>query len=224
MKEEKKTALLIIDLQNDFVPGGTLAVKGGDKILGPIKRLIALESVTKVVATKDFHPEKHVSFASTHGVQLYAVVDLPGGSKQVMWPNHCVQGTGGTEFIPGVDEGSIDKVIYKGRDIHVDSYSGFFDNEKKHDTGLDQYLHDIGVEDLVITGLATDYCVFWTVMDALDLGYSVSVIKEATAGVDGSSDWNSALSYQEMKLRGVLVFESVEDYLSSLKIKEGASK
>lgn len=173
-------ALLIIDVQNDFVPGGSLAVADGDAIVPVINNLIP--NYDLVVATQDWHPANHSSFASNNpGTAVYDVIDVDDMS-QTMWPDHCVENTTGAEFVPGLNIDAIDKIIYKGTDPAVDSYSGFFDNSRRNSTGLASYLRDRGINEVDIVGLATDYCVAFTAMDAAELGFKPTVLTQACRG------------------------------------------
>ncbi|MGC4013113.1 MAG: bifunctional nicotinamidase/pyrazinamidase [Luteolibacter sp.] len=177
-----KRALLLVDVQNDFLPGGALAVAGGDEILAPINRV--LPEYDLVVATQDWHPADHGSFAANHpGRAVFETIDL-NELPQVLWPVHCVQNTGGALFAPGLDTRRIDRVFVKGTDPAVDSYSGFFDNGRRKDTGLAAWLREQGVTTLDVCGLATDYCVKFTVLDALAEGFQVSLLLEACRGVE----------------------------------------
>lgn len=175
-------ALLLVDIQNDFIPGGALAVKEGDEIIPLVNELVHYP-FDLIVATKDWHPQNHGSFAANHGKKPGEHVKLVG-IDQILWPTHCVQGTPGTDFAPGWDQTSLDKVIYKGTDPSIDSYSTFFDNGHLRSTGLENYLREKGVKDLFIAGLATDYCVKYSVLDALQLGFKPYVIIEACRGVN----------------------------------------
>ncbi len=182
-------ALLLVDLQNDFLPGGALAVADGDAVLPVARAHLAMASL--VVATQDWHPANHQSFASQHpGRSPGEVVDLHG-LEQVLWPDHCVQGTHGAKLVPGIDPDSIHRIFTKGTDPAVDSYSGFFDNGRRHDTGLASWLRSQGVTHLTVLGLATDYCVRFTALDAVAEGFSVSLVRAGCRGVDlqpGDSD------------------------------------
>ncbi|PQO45780.1 bifunctional nicotinamidase/pyrazinamidase [Blastopirellula marina] len=198
-------ALLLVDVQNDFLPGGSLAVTDGDKIVPVVNEV--LEKFDLVVATKDWHPDDHKSFASQHfGRDVGEQIDLHGLS-QVLWPDHCVQQTAGSEFSSDLDAAAIDHVIYKGDDSHVDSYSGFFDNGRRHATGLHDWLQAKGVTELFIAGLATDYCVKFTALDAIELGYRVSLITDACRGVDlNPGDVDAAI--KQMEASGVVMIKS----------------
>jgi nicotinamidase/pyrazinamidase len=182
-------ALLLIDIQNDFLPGGALAVGDGDAVIPVANALIGDYEV--VVATQDWHPADHRSFASQHrGRNVGEVVDLDG-LEQVLWPDHCVQGSDGAAFAAGLDTDQVDHVVRKGTDRNVDSYSGFFDNARRKATGLDELLRDLGVDAVDIVGLATDYCVLFSALDAADLGYTTTVIADGCRGVElaaGDSD------------------------------------
>ena len=196
--------LLIIDMQNDFCPGGSLAVAGGFDIVPVINRLQPLFGL--VVATKDWHPKDHSSFAVNHGRQPYETIEL-NGMTQVLWPAHCVQGTPGADYAPGLDTKRIATVFQKGIDPAIDSYSGFFDNGHKRATGLGDYLKQQGVNDVCVVGLATDYCVKWTALDAKQLGFKTSVILDACRGVNlKPGDVDRAV--EEMKAAGITVVQS----------------
>jgi nicotinamidase/pyrazinamidase len=174
--------LILVDVQNDFCPGGALAVQGGDAIVPVINSI--LPRFDAVVATQDFHPANHLSFAANHpGAQVGEVIQL-NGLPQILWPVHCVQGTVGADFHPALDISGLDGVFQKGTDPGVDSYSGFFDNGRLHATGLGAFLNTRGIGQVFICGLATDYCVKWTALDALSLGFETYVIRDATRGVN----------------------------------------
>ena len=174
--------LIIVDVQNDFCPGGALAVAGGDAVVPVINSI--LPAFDAVVATQDWHPQNHVSFAANYaGAQVGQVVEA-GGLAQIMWPVHCVQNTLGADFHPALDVSGLDATIQKGTDPNVDSYSGFFDNGRVHATGLAAFLNARGIGTVFICGLATDYCVKWTALDALSLGFQTFVLSDATRGVN----------------------------------------
>jgi nicotinamidase/pyrazinamidase len=175
-------ALVVVDLQNDFMPGGALPVPDGDAVVEVANALMPRFSL--VVASQDWHPADHGSFASNHpGAKPGDVVRL-GGVEQVLWPDHCVQGTPGASFHSALDVAYIDHVVRKGADPAVDSYSAFFDNDRVHDTGLGRFLEERGVDELVVMGLATDYCVRFTVLDAVGLGFGVTVVTDGCRAVD----------------------------------------
>lgn len=174
-------ALILVDIQNDFCPGGALAVADGDAVVSIVNRLMT--TVDLVVATQDWHPENHGSFASNNpGRKVFDLADL-GGLPQVMWPAHCVQWTGGAQFHPGLNTRRIARVFPKGTDPTIDSYSGFFDNGKRKATGLCEWLKTQAVDEVLICGLATDYCVKATAIDAAQLGFRTVLIEDACRGV-----------------------------------------
>jgi len=174
--------LLLVDLQKDFLPGGALAVPEGDQVIAVANRL--MPHFDLVVATKDWHPPDHGSFASRHpGHQIGDVIQLHG-LEQILWPDHCIQGTPGAEFSSGLQQEPIQKVFLKGVDPRIDSYSAFFDNAHRRSTGLADYVHERHVGDLHIMGLATDYCVKFSVLDALDAGFRVKVITDGCRAVN----------------------------------------
>ncbi len=176
-----KTALLIIDLQYDFLPGGSLAVADGDVIIPIINQLQG--SYDLVVASQDWHPKNHGSFASKHpGMKAFDLAELDA-LPQVLWPDHCVQGSLGAELSAELDQEKIASIFRKGMDPLIDSYSAFFDNGHKKPTGLEGYLKGLGMEAVHVCGLAADYCVFYTAMDALSLGFRVAVLNEATKAI-----------------------------------------
>ena len=198
-----KQALILVDLQNDFFPGGALAVPQGDAILPVLKKIFETMPFDKVIATKDWHPKDHGSFASNHGKKTGEVVLLEG-IRQILWPIHCVENTQGAEFAPGFDTQRIHKTFYKGTDPFIDSYSAFFDNGHKKSTGLGEYLAEEGIRKITIMGLATDYCVRYSVIDALSLGLDVTVIANGCRAVDlRPGDGKRALS--EMKEAGAKI-------------------
>lgn len=201
-------ALILVDLQNDFCPGGALAVKEGDQVIPIANKLI--EKFDLVIATQDWHPADHGSFAANHLWRHPGqVIDL-NGLSQVLWPMHCVQDSFGAEFVPSLNTDKITAVFQKGTDKEVDSYSGFFDNGHRKATGLHDYLQEKGVTTLYVMGLATDYCVKFTALDAVDLGYNVNLVLEGSRGVNlNEGDVDKAI--EEMKERGVVVLESVKD-------------
>jgi ADP-ribosylglycohydrolase len=197
--------LLIVDLQNDFLPGGPLAVADGDRIVPVVNEL--LPAYDLVVATQDWHPENHGSFADSHpGREPGEIIQLDG-LEQVLWPVHCVGGTPGADFAPGLDVTRLDHIVRKGGDPMVDSYSGFHDNGRRHATGMTEYLQDQGVAEVHVVGLATDYCVRCTALDAVREGFRTTVINDACRGVDmASGDVERALA--EMRKAGVVIANS----------------
>jgi len=175
-------ALLVVDVQNDFFPGGALAVAGGDEILGPINRLLE-HKFDVIVASKDWHPPGHESFASTHGKEPGKHL-TENGRDWILWPEHCVQGNSGAEFSNELTTSKIEKVFYKGTHEKIDSYSAFFDQSHLKSTGLGGFLNDKGVSKVYIVGLATDYCVKFSCLDALSLGFEAYVIIDACKPVN----------------------------------------
>lgn len=175
-------ALILVDIQNDFMPGGALGVKGGDQILPHINELLK-KNFDAIAATKDWHPKGHISFASRHHLKSGDLLDLQG-HEQELWPDHCVQGTKGADFAPGWDTGKVQKIFLKGTDPEVDSYSTFFDNDREKSTGLDGYLREKGITDIYIAGLTLEYCVAYSVSDAINLGFNTYVVLEACKGVN----------------------------------------
>ncbi len=200
-------ALILVDIQNDFVPGGALAVEDGDAVVAVANRIAP--RFDRVIATRDWHPVDHGSFAANHpGRKPGDVIDL-AGLEQVLWPVHCVEGTVGAEFHPDLDRSRIDRVFLKGTDPKIDSYSGFYDNGHRKATGLDEYLKEEGVTDVYIVGLATDYCVKFTTLDALDLGFVTRVVEDGSRGVDlrpGDVD----RAFREMKEAGTTIVREAE--------------
>jgi len=197
-QEAGRSALIIVDMQNDFVPGGALAAEGGDQIVGLINRL--QEEFNLVVATQDWHPENHGSFASNHPDRNPGdVIDLHG-LKQELWPDHAVQGSTGAEFVPGLDKTRITRVFQKGMDPEVDSYSGFFDNGQRGDTGLDAFLREQGVTEVFVVGLALDYCVKFTALDAERIGFDTTVIADASRPVG-----DGAAAIEALQVAGVMI-------------------
>lgn len=189
-------ALILVDLQNDFMPGGALAVASGDETV-----LIAnavMSAFDLVVATQDWHPAGHGSFVTQHaGKNVGDVVDL-AGVEQIVWPVHCVQGSEGAAFHRGLDADRISDVFHKGTDPSIDSYSGFFDNDHRSATGLGEYLQRRGVDALYVMGLATDYCVKFTVLDALEAGFVTHVIEDGCRAVELQvGDGDAALAEME---------------------------
>ena len=198
-------ALVLVDIQNDFLPGGALPVRDGDEIIEVVNDLQVRFDL--VVATQDWHPHDHGSFAINHpGRKPGDVIEL-SGLRQTLWPAHCVQGTRGAAFVGLLHTGRIDRVFQKGTDPAIDSYSGFFDNGHRKSTGLGDYLKAEGVTDVYIVGLATDYCVKFTALDARKLGFNTHVIEDACRGVNlRPSDSREAI--EEMRRAGVEVIHS----------------
>jgi len=192
-------ALIVIDVQNDFCPGGALAVAGGEAVVPRVNALLGDFAVR--VLTQDWHPAGHLSFADNHpGAAPYSMTDMAYG-PQVLWPAHCVQGSEGAAFHPGLDTDSADLILRKGFRPAIDSYSAFFENDRETATGLDGYLRARGVEDLTLAGLATDFCVAFSALDAARLGYGVTVRLDACRGIDLDGSLDAAL--ERMRAAGV---------------------
>jgi len=183
-------ALIVIDVQNDFCPGGALAVPGGDEIVPVINEMMA--GFDAVILTQDWHPSGHSSFASSHvGKAPFETTQMPYGT-QVLWPEHCVQGTSGSAFHPDLRRDA-DLIIRKGYRAEIDSYSAFFENDKTTPTGLKGYLEERGIDDLTMVGLATDFCVAFSALDATRLGFAVRVELAACRAIDMDGSLNAAL-------------------------------
>lgn len=198
-------ALILVDLQNDFVPGGALAVREGDRVVAVANRLVGRFDL--VVATQDWHPADHGSFAANHpGGAVGEVIDL-NGLPQVLWPVHCVQGTAGAEFAAGLDISKVTKVFRKGTDRAIDSYSGFYDNGHRRSTGMGEWLSQRGARDVYVMGLATDYCVKFTALDGRKLGLDVTLVEDGCRGVD-LRPGDVAGAVEEMRRAGVRVVRS----------------
>jgi len=200
-------ALLVIDVQNDFCPGGSLAVEQGDAVVPVINALLPRFSL--VVATQDWHPPDHVSFAGSHPGHKPLDVVQAGGIEQVLWPDHCVRGTRGADLHPGLDASRIGLLLRKGMRSSLDSYSAFFENDRRTDTGLQHYLKGLRIREVVICGLATDYCVLSSAMDGVRRGFQVVLVSDACRGVDFPKG-SVARALATMKDAGVRVVESLE--------------
>ena len=197
--------LVLVDIQNDFLPGGALAVPDGDAIVPVVNRL--LPGFDLVVATQDWHPADHGSFAANHtGKMPFENIEL-NGLPQTLWPVHCVQNTGGACFAPGLDTHRIARVFPKGTDPRVDSYSGLFDNGRHSSTGLAEWLKDKGANELWVCGLATDFCVKFTTLDAVAEGFRVNLITDACRGIDHPPG-NVAAAFAEMQAAAVRLVTS----------------
>ncbi len=198
-------ALIVVDIQNDFLPGGALAVRNGDQIIPGVNRL--MKRFDLVIATQDWHPADHGSFASNHQGKKPGEMIRLHGLDQILWPDHCVQHTPGAEFSKDLNKENIQKIFQKGTDPAIDSYSGFFDNGKRKDTGLNDYLKNKGVDEVYIVGLATDYCVKYTALDAIECGYKTTLIADATRAVNlQPQDGEKAI--EEMQQKGIYVINS----------------
>lgn len=199
-------ALLIVDVQNDFLSGGSLAIEEGEEIIPIINSL--QKCFDFVIATQDWHPKNHNSFASIHQKNVGETILLKG-KEQILWPTHCVQNTKGAGFHPKLNLSNFNKIFRKGEMKDIDSYSGFFDNHKEHNTGLNDYLKKNSVVDVYVSGLATDYCVKFTALDALSLGFNTFLIKDACQGVEREKgDIEKAL--KEITNKGGIIISSKE--------------
>lgn len=200
-----KRALIIVDMQYDFLPGGALATRGGDELPELINKL--QDKFDLIVATQDWHPPGHGSFASSHpGHKPGDIIEL-NGLEQILWPDHAVQGTHGAELVADLDQGRIARIVRKGTDPGVDSYSGFYDNGHRVDTGLDAYLKSQGITRVYVVGLALDYCVKYTALDAERAGYDTTLIADASRAVNlGPGDGAEAIG--QMKSAGIHVIDS----------------
>ena len=193
-------ALLVIDVQNDFLPGGKLEIKGGNQIISKINDL--MNNYNLIVATKDWHPENHISFSSNHEGKNVGDIIKHNGINQILWPNHCIQETFGSKFPKELNHNKINKIIYKGTNKDIDSYSGFNDNAKDASTELSIFLKDKGVDKLDCVGLATEYCVKHTALDAVKEGFNTRVIMSCTKGLS-NNDIKDAIN--EMRLNGIVI-------------------
>jgi nicotinamidase/pyrazinamidase len=199
--------LILVDIQNDFLPGGTLAVPRGDEVVPVANRL--QPSFDLVVATQDWHPRGHGSFASSHKGRKPGEVGELAGLPQVFWPDHCVQGSAGAAFAPGLGMDRVEAIFRKGTDPAIDSYSGFFDNGQRKSTGLGDYLKGRGATEIYVLGLATDYCVKFTALDARRLGFRTFLIEDGSRGVE-LRPGDVARAVDEMRKAGVQVLRSDE--------------
>ncbi len=193
-------ALVVIDVQNDFCPGGKLAVADGDAVVAPINAMMA--DFDAVILTQDWHPATHTSFAGNHGAEAFTTTEMPYGT-QVLWPDHCVIGSDGAGFHPDLETTRADMIIRKGYNREIDSYSAFFENDQTTRTGLAGYLRDRGISDLTFVGLATDFCVGWSALDAVKEGFSATVKLSACRAIDLDGSLDSAL--QNMRNAGIVL-------------------
>lgn len=199
--------LIIVDMQNDFMPGGALGVPGADQVVPIINKLASSFPLT--VATQDWHPKNHCSFADNHrGKKSGDVIEI-NGIEQILWPIHCVQQTKGAELIASLDKAPIASCFYKGTDPQIDSYSAFFDNARGKSTGLDQYLKNHRVSSVFFAGVATEYCVLYSAFDAKDLGFSVTVVLDACRPINLHSD-DEKKALEAMAAKGVKTQTSKE--------------
>lgn len=198
-------ALLVIDVQVDFCPGGALAVPEGDRVVPLCNHLMA--QVSTVVLTQDWHPHGHVSFASSHGRAPFEVIELDYG-PQVLWPDHCVQGTAGAAFHPALNTDPAHVIVRKGMRRQIDSYSAFFENDRRTPTGLAGWLHDKGIKRVLLCGLATDYCVNYSGQDARALGFEAVLVEDACRAVD--LDGSRADALATLRAAGVTFARTAE--------------
>ncbi len=199
MKYQNNSALIIVDVQNDFCPGGALAVPEGDQVVSVINQMI--DGFGIVVLTQDWHPQGHLSFASQHeGAAPMEMVKMSYGD-QVLWPDHCVQGSVGADFHGDLNIDAAHLTIRKGFRKEIDSYSAFFENDRTTPTGLSGYLKSLGVEKVVLTGLATDFCVYYSALDAVSQGFDVVLEEKACRGIDLNGSLGAALD--DMRQKGV---------------------
>jgi len=204
---KNKSALIVVDVQNDFLPGGELPVPKGNEVI-PVANSLT-EVYELVVATQDWHPANHGSFAAQHfGTKIGDVIEL-NGVRQILWPVHCVQGTKGAEPASGLDIARIARVFHKGTDPGIDSYSGLYDNGHRRSTGLSEFLRERGVSDVAIAGLATDYCVKFTALDAAAEGFHVYLAEDGCRGVELNRG-DVARALEEMRKAGVEIVQSAD--------------
>lgn len=192
-------ALIVIDLQNDFCPGGALAVAGGDQIVPLVNEIAA--TAEHVILTQDWHPAHHSSFASSHpGKNPFENIEMPYG-PQTLWPDHCIQGSGGAAFHPALNKSKAELIIRKGFRTAIDSYSAFFENDHKTPTGLAGYLRERGIGEITLVGLATDFCVAYSALDAVKQGFATTVRLDACRGIDLGGSLEAMLT--KMRAAGV---------------------
>jgi len=210
--EIEKTLLLIIDVQNDFCPGGALAVNDGDAVVSPLNKLSRslYEKGGRAAATQDWHCKGHISFASSHKDKNPGdLTDTPLVKGQILWPDHCVQGTEGAAFHSGLDLKTVSIIIRKGFNQALDSYSAFFENDRKTQTGLEGYLRSLKIENVIMGGIATDYCVFFSAMDCKNSGFNTIIAEDAVRGV-GFPENSVETAVSTMKSNGIKFFSTEE--------------
>jgi nicotinamidase/pyrazinamidase len=206
MKSGRK-ALIVVDVQNDFCPGGALAIRDGDSIIPRINSM--MERFDFVIATQDWHPQNQISFASNNpGKNIYDQINI-NGISQTLWPDHCVQGTLGAEFHDDLDSDKFSLILRKGMDPQIDSYSAFIENDRNTETGLAGYLNALDIREIFICGLATDYCVYYSALDSLRYGLRCNVIINAMRGIDVPEGNIDAVVF-DMKYKGIGVVSSDE--------------
>lgn len=207
LRDIPNSALILVDLQNDFLPGGALAVPRGDEVIPVANRLASHFDL--IVATQDWHPADHGSFAANHPGKRPGEQIKLAGLDQILWPTHCVQASAGADFAAQLDRAKVRHVVHKGTDPTLDSYSGFFDNAHRKATGLEDYLRQHGVTDVYVLGLATDYCVKYTALDAQQLGFRTFVVADGCRGVD-LQPGDSQRALEELARSGVQIIDSSE--------------
>ncbi|MDY0082282.1 MAG: bifunctional nicotinamidase/pyrazinamidase [Ignavibacteriaceae bacterium] len=201
-------ALIIIDIQNDFLPGGALAVNKGDEVIPVINKLQQTDFFDLVAATQDWHPQNHGSFASNHPGKKQFDKTMLGGLEQILWADHCVQETSGAEFSDKLDTKKIEAIFRKGMDPNIDSYSGFFDNGKRKDTGLAAYLKGRNIDEVYLAGLAGDFCVYYSALDSADYGFKTYFIEDATRSIDENNFEN--VVKKNLSDKNVLIINSTD--------------
>ena len=205
--DSERSALLVVDVQNDFCPGGALGVPDGDAVVEPINRV--MRRFRHIVATQDWHPADHVSFAvSWPGHAVHDTIEADG-IPQVLWPEHCVQATRGAELHPGLETFRASMILRKGTRSRLDSYSALFENDRRTPTGLEGWLRSVGASVLYLVGLATDYCVYYSSMDALRLGFQVVIVTDCVRGVDVPPG-NITRRLEGIRKAGALIIDSGE--------------
>ncbi|MBF9234551.1 bifunctional nicotinamidase/pyrazinamidase [Microvirga alba] len=206
LKPTETDIFIVVDVQNDFLPGGALAVPDGDAVIAPINKMA--KAFRHVVLTQDWHPKGHASFASSHaGKKPFEMIELPYG-PQVLWPDHCVQGTRGAEIARELDIPHAQLVIRKGHNSQIDSYSGFKEADRKTGTGLAGYLRERGFNRVFVAGLATDFCVAWTALDAKAAGFDTYLIEDASRAINANGSLARALD--DLKTAGVHTINSAQ--------------
>ncbi|MDA3502823.1 bifunctional nicotinamidase/pyrazinamidase [Acinetobacter sp. AOR34_HL] len=199
LKQVKQSVLIVVDVQNGFTPGGNLAVANADEIIPKINQLA--QKFKHIVLTQDWHPDQHISFADNHpNKKPFETIELDYG-RQVLWPKHCVQGTHDAEFHPHLNIPTAQLIIRKGCHQNIDSYSAFMEADRKTPTGLNGYLREHQINTVYIVGIATDFCVAWTAIDAAELGFDTYVIEDACKGIDLNGSLQQA--WQDMLQKGV---------------------
>ena len=198
------SALIIIDMQNDFCPGGALAVKDGENVIEPINR--AQDEFDTIILTQDWHPKEHSSFASNHNAEVYSNMEMDYGS-QILWPNHCIQGSEGANFHRNLNTNKCDLILRKGCNPKIDSYSAFFENDKNTTTGLEGYLRKKEIKQLYLCGLAFDYCVFYSALDGINLDFDVFVFQDLTKAIDLNN--SKEIAKKTMTQKGIKLIDFI---------------